>query len=122
MDSSRKRWLLAGLAAVPAVYLLAPKRRSKQDYDTGFDSFLKEQVAEEEQGFTFDSFLKVNNQQDSCSFDSFLKNAGAAAPSAPASGAKPASTATVSAEDVADKIRVVVMFGTEYGFAKEIAE
>jgi sulfite reductase (NADPH) flavoprotein alpha-component len=118
---AQNKWVLAGLGAA-AAYMLLP-RRKKQYYDTGFDSFLKQEVPEEEpQGFTFDAFLRVKAELDSCDFSSFLKSSTAAA-AAPAAAAKPAPGKRVpSAEELAVKKRVIVMFGTEYGFAKEIAE
>ena len=121
-EGSRGRWLCAGLAAGSVVYMLSGKRRPRQDYDTGFDSFLKQEVASDEpQGTNFDCFLKAGPQeQDSTCFESFLKGTNKVAAGAPAGGAPAAKQ--VSAEELAAKKRVLVMYGTEYGFAKEIAE
>jgi sulfite reductase (NADPH) flavoprotein alpha-component len=114
-------WVLAGLGAA-AAYMLLP-RRKKQFYDTGFDSFLKEEVAEVPQGFTFDSFLLAKDERDSCDFSTFLKGSASAAKPAPTAATKAVpGKRLLSAEELAVKKRVIVMFGTEYGFAKEIAE
>lgn len=83
---------------------------------------------------TFDTFLKVepedsdddDDPRDPVDFNSFLKTALKATP---AGGSKAAAAAAGSSDSAAassgpkpEHARVLVMFGTEYGFSKEIAE
>ena len=67
---------------------------------------------------SFDAFLKVKPvEPDPAVFSTWLKSAGAAV-------AAPTAVDEVEQEEEAplDAVRVLVMYGTEYGFSKEIAE
>jgi sulfite reductase (NADPH) flavoprotein alpha-component len=121
--------LLASASAVTAACYLAIRRPRHDASTTQFDLFLKTPPAPAHQQAAagskrvavtqFAAFLKSTPAEpDSCDFSSFLKSAsnatgthGDAQPEAP------------PAEEVPlDRARVLVVFGTEYGFSKEIAE
>jgi hypothetical protein len=74
----------------------------------------------------FESFLKAEEAEDprdSLDFDSFLKTALPGSTAAPSRQQQQApATAAVPAVPLPGQVRVLVMFGTEYSFSKEIAE
>ncbi len=109
-----------------AWWLLRARKPGHDATTTDFDRFLlgpapAQQPAYDPRNTTqFDSFLKVKAfEPDSKVFSTFLKSA---VPGNTSSSA-PAPKATAAEEEVPlDRARVAVMYGTEYGFAKEIAE
>jgi sulfite reductase (NADPH) flavoprotein alpha-component len=116
-------WLLwAGAAGIPAAYWLISRGDKRVDEATSFDSFLRAPVPVAENATTqktdFNSFLRVQTVQPcSTDFGSFLRDRVTAAPAHDVQEIKK------QAEEVpADSAPVLVMFGTEYGFSKEIAE
>ncbi|KAI8473830.1 MAG: sulfite reductase [Monoraphidium minutum] len=135
----RSLWWWAGCAAAGAytVYALRPKRTGAAD-DTDFAGFLcdpqslaaaqaaapraRRGAAPPRDDTNFDSFLRVQpaaTAADPTGFDSFLRvapAAGGGAQSAPAAAPK-------AVEEIPlERAGVLVMYGTEYGFAKEIAD
>lgn len=128
----------AAVAAVPAVALYCCMPRGPaDDYRTDFDGFLR---AQEEMGSTghtakvkkvkklsrvsgpIDGFYKDQGEDDDeiTPLDSLLKLAGMDqfVTKLPNSSAAASALSGPSAEHV----RVVVLYGTEFGFSKEIAE
>lgn len=123
-------WMLwAGAAAVPvSMYMLRGKPRSSAPEEpTGFDHYLRQPVPSQQptkeelrQATQFDTFLKVRPAEPNpTDFSTFLKNAPAAGGVAGGAAAAPA---VVEEAIPLDRARVTVMYGTEYGFSKEIAE
>lgn len=128
-------WRWAAAASIPvAWYIFSRRRRSAQDQRTDFDGFLKavepigstgSRAATRGSG-TIDAFYKNAADVDTrnpVDFDSFIRGpkkassgpqVGVATSAAAAAPAKPRPTP--------DHKPVLVMYGTEYGFSKEIAE
>ena len=130
-DSARWRlpgpWYLYAGASVPlGWYLLGGRSTKRQDAgETQFDHFLRQPVApqapaDDRISTQFDSFLRVRpvaSEPDPCVFSTWIKTSGsAAAPQAAAPPSKPAEQVPL------DRAAVAVLYGTEYGFSKEIAE
>lgn len=114
-------WLLGGAACIPIAYLLLRSKPATAQDSTDFDSFLVKQrppqaLQPTKPATSFDDFLLVKAASATC-FESFLK---AAPGGAQETGA--ADNVVQAATVQAHHVRVAVMFGTEYGFAKEIAE
>eukprot|EP00798_Chlamydomonas_sp_ICE-L_P023032 gene23032-30226_t len=114
-------WYFAAAAA--AVYLLTPGKKTQTEA-RDFDSFLVVQNdvptgAVRSGGGPFEEFLIDSDERDSVVFETFLKSHG--------SGAKPTMVKKVAEEAIEElpephMTKVVVMFGTEYGFSKEVAD
>jgi sulfite reductase (NADPH) flavoprotein alpha-component len=144
-DDSR-RWRLLALSAAGAATAwialsAAARKKPPTEEPTDFASFLVSAPAavqeEEEQHdgrwswggkkqkaieTSFDSFLKKRVEPDPADFTSFLRDGGgggkkAAPPAAPTTKQQPVAEAIP-----ADRAPVLVLYGTEYGFAREIAE
>ena len=132
--TSARWWLCAGGAAASVAYLLlrrAPKAACHEATD--FDSFLRAPVPVAAaapatssssragvEATSFDAFLKFKPvEPDPAVFSTWLKSSGAA-PSAAVVDA--AGDDEEEEESPLDAVRVLVMYGTEYGFSKEIAE
>ncbi|KAF6255613.1 hypothetical protein COO60DRAFT_195932 [Scenedesmus sp. NREL 46B-D3] len=126
-----RRYVICGAAAGAATYmwLRSGSRRGTAADATDFDSFLRAPPSVPEQapvGTTFESFLREQPEQPaSTDFASFLRNRS--------SSAQPAGNhhhqqqqqqaASKPVEHVPETaVPVLVLYGTEYGFAREIAE
>lgn len=131
-DDVRQRWpLYVAALGLPLTYWLLKPSRKKEDFPTDFNSYLRAPVAEAQArpaplATSFEAFLKEQPKQvyAETDFQSFLKKqaapAGKAATGQQAAGSKkPAEKRLVL---TADLIKVTVMFGTEYGFSRDIAE
>ena len=113
--NNQRLWLTAGMATLPLAWFLYSSRRAKTSPQqrqmrdvTSYSSFLKnvEDVAP--------------RVRDVSSFSQFLKKSGGAsttASSGPAVAAKP-----IGPVRTPDSVPLTVLFGTEFGFSKEIAE
>jgi sulfite reductase (NADPH) flavoprotein alpha-component len=126
-------WLWTGCAAVGVYtyYSLRPKPRGAAD-DTDFAGFLADpsslaaptaRAAPPRDETGFDAFLRVlptAPAADPTGFDSFLRVKPAVAGGAAPPGA--AGQQAKQEEAPLDRAGVAVLFGTEYGFSKEIAE
>lgn len=130
------RW--AVLAGAPvALYVLLGRPKKNKDYvlhDREFDQFLvkksdvptgMEKPKPGTVGGPIDGFYKnsgddVRNPVD---FNTFLKTAGGnASSSASTVAAQSAPAPAKPTGPKPDQVKVLVMYGTEYGFSKEIAE
>lgn len=112
------------LFGLPLAYWLT-RPAKKEELPTDFNSFLRQPVAEVASpaplATSFESFLKeVPQVYLETDFESFLKKAPSTAQNigVASQGIAKAEVSKLSADDV----KVTVMFGTEYGFSKEIAE
>ena len=126
----RSRVFWASVVGVPVVWwALNTRSRAKQQPDTSINAFFKDnsvkpaaasQAVKKTLATSFDSFLKEPPlaQQKATDFSSFLKAPETA--DASDSGSVPP-VAVVSGPE-ADDIVITVLFGTEYGFSKEVAE
>jgi hypothetical protein len=140
-SGSQYRLLLLATSCVAGSYLwylLSRPRKSKRPA-TDFNSFLKK-VSEPaaaaptpagppRRGLTsFSAFLRDGGPpaaRDATSFSAFLKNRPDAAAAQPAAAASPSADdaqGAGSAQPSADSVVVTVLYGTEYGFSREIAE
>jgi hypothetical protein len=130
----RSWWLYAaGAAGAATAYCWATRRRTQAD-DTDFAGFLADPAAWTAappasgapapalDATGFDAFLREQPAAapaDPTGFDSFLR----AAPSAPGGAQSKAAVAQQQQQEVPlDRAGVLIVFGTEYGFSKEIAE
>jgi sulfite reductase (NADPH) flavoprotein alpha-component len=116
-------------------YLLlrsSPKRGASSHEATDFDSFLRAPAHTAAapstnnggrpgvEATSFDAFLKVKPvEPDPAVFSTWLKSGGGAV-AAPTTAV--VDEAAEEEEAPLDAVRVLVMYGTEYGFSKEIAE
>ncbi|GFR40974.1 hypothetical protein Agub_g1639 [Astrephomene gubernaculifera] len=135
-SSTYWRWAIA--AGVPVAWYLLSRRRPADDERTDFDGFLKvvEPVGstggQPEPGRssgTIDAFFKDAGEQvdtrNPLDFNSFLLSNASSAPAKSGqkpSGAKQPASAPERKGPSADMKPVLVLYGTEYGFSKEIAE
>ncbi|GLC44408.1 hypothetical protein PLESTB_000472800 [Pleodorina starrii] len=135
-SSTYWRWTIA--ASVPAAwYLLSRRRRADADQDrTDFDGFLKavepvgstgSRPAPSRSSGPIDAFFKDagadEDTRNPLDFDSFLLSTKAGPKGqAPLPSAKQPVAAELQRGPTADMKPVTVMYGTEYGFSKEIAE
>lgn len=126
-DRSRLYW--ASLASVPLLWwVFSGRSQPKSSPDTNINAFLKNKTPSQipagqqakRKATSFHSFLKEVPQahRDASSFSAFLKTPGSnhavAASNAPKQKADQGPRA-------ADAV-ITVLFGTEYGFSKEVAE
>ncbi|WIA38912.1 hypothetical protein OEZ86_005065 [Tetradesmus obliquus] len=126
--SSTRRYVLYG-AAGAATYLWlrsGSSRRATAADSTDFDSFLRAPApatAQTTGGTTFESFLREQPEQPaSTDFASFLRNTTTSSSSAQPAG-KQQQAASKPVEVIPETaVPVLVLYGTEYGFAREIAE
>lgn len=135
LSSTYWRWTLAG--SVPFVWCLLSRRRRAEPEEgrTDFDGFLKmvqpvgstgSQPRPTRTSGTIDAFFKDTDEQgdtrNPLDFDSFLLSKKSAfRPPAPPS-VKSHATHNLNPGPTADMKPVTVLYGTEYGFSKEIAE
>lgn len=110
-------WSLCGAAPLAYLYWVRRSTRSSGPLDTRDPS-------------DFGAFLKARPppgtpanplQRDPSDFGAFLKRPGAAATAASAAPAVPAASAP-AAGPMPDDVVVTVLYGTEYGFAREVSE
>lgn len=126
--SSTRRYVLYG-AVGAATYLWlrsGSSRRATAADSTDFDSFLRAPApapAQTTGGTTFESFLREQPEQPaSTDFASFLRNTTTSSSSAQPAG-KQQQAASKPVEVIPETaVPVLVLYGTEYGFAREIAE
>jgi hypothetical protein len=111
--------LLIGVAVVgvpSALWLLSRTRRPAGPAPNDFESFLKQR---DTPGTTDQAPVSAN------SFEAFLRAPGGqqgAAAAGPGDTTRAAAAAAPTAAVPSDRAPVTVLFGTEYGFSKEIAE
>lgn len=137
-------WKLgAAIAAPAALWWLASNKDwySEPLRPTDFDSLLKQQgdhptglppktqqqrkKGTADQSGPFENFLKEDEEvdlRDPVVFSSFLKSASAGSSAPKAAAVAAAAAPAVPAGPKAEHVHVLVMFATEYGFAKEVAE
>ncbi len=128
-------WRWAAAASIPvAWYIYSRRRRSAHDQRTDFDGFLKavepigstgSRAATRGSG-TIDAFYKNAADVDTrnpVDFDSFIRGPkkGSSGPQVGV-GKGAAAAAPAKPRPTPDHKPVLVMYGTEYGFSKEIAE
>ena len=142
------KWAAWASGAAVATYLLVPGSRPNRGLDeTGFDAFLVQQgpvptgttapskgkhslaAAVAAGGGPFECFLKAQDDEEEdvrnpLDFNSFLltAKAGQGTKGAAAAPAQQQAAPAVEERPSPDMARVLVLFGTEYGFSKEIAE
>jgi sulfite reductase (NADPH) flavoprotein alpha-component len=127
------KWAL-GAAATTALVLSSIRRQDGIILETDFDSFLKLQgdaptglpsASSSTRGLVsgpFEDFLKDKDHRDPAVFSTFLKDSGHAKAS-PVQAATGKGAVVVEEHPMSEEmIRILVLFGTEYGFSKEIAE
>jgi sulfite reductase (NADPH) flavoprotein alpha-component len=126
-NNSTRRYVLYGAAAGAATYLWlrSGSRRGTAADATDFDSFLRAPAPVAPQstgGTTFESFLRKQPEQPgSTDFASFLRNRSSS--TQPAGNQQQQQAASKPVEHIPETaVPVLVMYGTEYGFAREIAE
>jgi sulfite reductase (NADPH) flavoprotein alpha-component len=127
-NNNTRRYVLYGAAAGAATYLWlksGSSRRGTAADATDFDSFLRAPApiaAPAACGTTFESFLREQPEQPgSTDFASFLRNRNSSAQ--PAGNQQQQQAASKPVEVIPETaVPVLVMYGTEYGFAREIAE
>lgn len=124
MFSEHKRYLLYGAAGIAAYLWLRRGSAKSHQQGTDFDSFLKApapaRAAKTTSATSFAAFLHVQPEEPSSTdFASFLKDRNSGAQQ---SSGQDATESAQSEQIPEDAVSVVVIFGTEYGFAKEIAE
>ena len=129
-DQHRSKLFWAGIVGTPILFwALSSRSKVKQTPDSNINAFFKDksavrppvyQPSKKKQATSFHSFLKEVPQahRDATSFGAFLK--------APAS-AKAVQSNSPQAEQAskgpkANEVVISVLFGTEYGFSKEVAE
>lgn len=99
---------LAAAAALPAWWVLGSRQPAT---DTGFKSFLKDE-----------SVLPAGRERDSKSFESFLKCRGVKRNDASDEPSVPRESLDEEEMDDRPRANVLVLYGTEFGFSREIAE
>ena len=128
-EQHRSRLFWASIAGAPLVWwILSGRSQPKSSPDTSIDAFFKNKdtapqpVAEQtkRKATSFHSFLKEVPQahRDASSFSAFLKPQGSSQAAATDSLLTPQAAQGPAAADVI----VTILFGTEYGFSKEVAE
>jgi len=130
------RWLTwATVGSVPLLWYLSyrRKRNATDVLITDFDSFLvkrgdiptgsqpERKTQKERCGGPIEQFFKDVDQRDPADFSTFLKSSGCAASHA-ATQSTQDDKAQADEKPDPNTARVLVLFGTEYGFSKEIAE
>lgn len=121
--------MLVGSAAAGAALWLLRARRSAGAHTaagTGFDDFLRmpaPQTRVESIGTGFESFLRVPPPATAATdFASFLRTSNEPVPHASFAAAPQPAAAADLEPPPPDACPVLVVYGTEYGFAREIAE
>ncbi|GAX76992.1 hypothetical protein CEUSTIGMA_g4439.t1 [Chlamydomonas eustigma] len=126
------KWAALGAAPVVAAYLLRT-RGKKDDYETDFDSFLVTKgstptgVVTSKKGpesGPFEGFLKDSDedQRDPAVFSTFLKSSHVNTKVAAPDVAHSAQLTAQKERPDPSMVKILVLYGTEYGFSKEIAE
>eukprot|EP00878_Enallax_costatus_P020855 GHUV01022062.1.p1 GENE.GHUV01022062.1~~GHUV01022062.1.p1 ORF type:complete len:138 (+),score=26.62 GHUV01022062.1:243-656(+) len=124
MLSDSKRCLLYVGAGVAAYLWLRRRSSSSHLPSTDFDTFLKTPAparkTNKASATSFAAFLHVQPEEPcSTDFASFLKDRSSGAQQ----GAQQTANNSTLAEQIPlDAVPVTVIYGTEYGFAREIAE
>lgn len=128
-EKHRSRLFWASIVGIPVVWwAFGARSQPQQKPDTSINAFFKDkslksaavkQPSNHRQATNFDSFLKKPPQpkREATSFSSFLKTPQ---PHSKKEADSP-SQQVVSGPEANDVI-VTVLFGTEYGFSKEVAE
>lgn len=128
-EQHRSKLFWASIAGAPLVWwVLSGRSRPQSSPDTNINAFFKDKDTvpatdgqqAKRQATSFHSFLKKVPQahRDPSSFSAFLKPQGST--QAAVTDSLP-TTEAASGPDAADVI-ITILFGTEYGFSKEIAE
>lgn len=124
--SNTRHYVLYGAVVGVATYwwLRRARNRREQPEATDFDSFLRAPApvsAPVPAACTsFESFLRTQPEQpNSTDFASFVRNSSAGAQPA---GVQPQEASPAQEQIPEEAVPVLVMYGTEYGFAREIAE
>ena len=125
-QNHRSQLFWASIVTLPvALWAFSARSQPKQRPETSINAFFKDKSvvappARRRQPTSFQSFLKKEPEahRDPTSFSSFLKK--------PQSNKSTDSNASPSPAFVsgpkADDVVITVLFGTEYGFSKEVAE
>ncbi|BDA47196.1 Sulfite reductase [NADPH] flavoprotein alpha-component [Coccomyxa sp. Obi] len=139
MAERMNSWLRAGLIGAPVAWYVCSRLCYRPPpKETSFDAFLrpgaktaKPQGKEKQRpAANFSAFLKRSEQEQTpvrqaASFSSFLRkqpNQAQAQPAAAAAAADADGRAAAVAVPAPEQKPVAVLYGTEYGFSKEIAE
>lgn len=126
LSPNAKYALCAAAVTLPGWAWQIHAKRAPRSFE--FETFLRDPEAtasDAKDSSSFDDFLKAPAQKttntfDSCVFESFLRNGGASAQTAPAKKEQVTAPPAAPRAKPGD-VRVLVMYGTEYGFSKEIA-
>lgn len=128
-EQHRSKLFWAGIAGAPLVWwILRSRSQPKSPPDTNINAFFKnkdtapQQITQQpkRKATGFHSFLKEvpQSHRDASSFSAFLKPQGSTQAAMPDSSPTPEAAVGPDAADVI----ITVLFGTEYGFSKEVAE
>ena len=128
-EQHRSKLFWASIAGAPLVWwILNSRSQPKSPPDTSIDAFFKNKDTapqainqqDKRKATSFHSFLKEVPQahRDASSFSAFLKPQG----SIPAAVTDSSPTPETAQGPAAADVIITIMFGTEYGFSKEIAE
>lgn len=128
-EQHRSKLFWASIAGAPLVWwILNSRSQPKCLPDTSIDAFFKNKDTApqplnqqgKKKATNFHSFLKEVPQahRDASSFSAFLKPQG----STQAAVTDKSSTPETAQEPAAADVIITVLFGTEYGFSKEVAE
>lgn len=124
MHSDTKRYVLYGVAGVAAYLWLRRRSNRRPQPRTDFDAFLKSPVpaknTNKASATSFAAFLHVQPEEPcSTDFASFLKDRSSAAQQ----GTQQTKSQDAQTEQISlQAIPISVVYGTEYGYAREIAE
>ena len=128
-EKHRSKLFWASIVGTPVLcWALSSRSKTTQQPDTNINAFFKDKSAvrapkpspAKRQATSFHSFLKEVPQahRDATSFGAFLKNAG----SNPAATASTEPVLACIESPKASDVIITVLYGTEYGFSKEVAE
>jgi sulfite reductase (NADPH) flavoprotein alpha-component len=127
------KWAALGAAPVVTAYLLR-SRGKKDNYETDFDSFLVAKVSvptgivptkKGPESGPFEGFLKDSNEdhRDPAVFSTFLKSSCSRCKTILPDTAHSVKVVAAQHERSDPSMaNILVLYGTEYGFSKEIAE
>lgn len=127
-EQHRSKLFWASIAGAPLVWwILSSRPQPKSPPDTSIDAFFKNKDTARQpnqqakrKATSFHSFLKEVPQahRDASSFSAFLKPQGSTQAAMTDSSPAPDTAQGPAAADVI----ITILFGTEYGFSKEVAE